>query len=159
MYATAKDGIHEPSQRTHRHLGSPVRGGCDCGAVEGDTMTDLVGTCPKGFWREWIAEGDAAGDPETGQEWSWYTQHSLIRQIRPGDRFYVVAHGRLRGWAPVVRVQLSPDGRGGEIVRSGNAVACTIADEIHGFRGLRVRWWDLQAEMPFPDWRTAGVIP
>lgn len=35
-------------------------------------MADLVGTCPKDFWEEWIAEGDAAGDPETGEEWGWY---------------------------------------------------------------------------------------
>ena len=27
-------------------------------------MSDLVGTCPKDFWLEWIAEGDAAGEPE-----------------------------------------------------------------------------------------------
>lgn len=24
-------------------------------------MVDLVGTCPKDFWEEWIAEGDPAG--------------------------------------------------------------------------------------------------
>lgn len=36
-------------------------------------MADLVGTCPKDFWEEWLAEGDAAGDPPTGQEWGWYT--------------------------------------------------------------------------------------
>jgi hypothetical protein len=23
---------------------------------------DLVGTCPKDFWLQWIAEGDAAGE-------------------------------------------------------------------------------------------------
>jgi hypothetical protein len=35
-------------------------------------MVDLVGTCPKDFWREWIAEGDAAGEPESGEEWGWF---------------------------------------------------------------------------------------
>jgi len=40
-------------------------------------MVDLVGTCPKGFWEEWIAEGDADGDPETGEEWGWFTEHSF----------------------------------------------------------------------------------
>lgn len=115
-------------------------------------MVDLVGTCPKGFWFEWIAEGDAAGEPETGEEWGWYTQHhSMLRLIRPGDRFYVVAHGRLRGWAPVTRVTHS------FIARRGGAVACTIPEAIPGFRGLRERWWPREAEQPFPDWKTAGV--
>jgi hypothetical protein len=111
-------------------------------------MSDLVGTCPKDFWLEWIAEGDAAGDPETGEEWGWFSQHSFVRRIRPGDRFYVVAHGKLRGWAPVTRVQ------SGCICRRGNAVGCTITMPIPGFRGLRERWWPREAEIPFPDWKT-----
>lgn len=65
---------------------------------------DLVATCPKGFWSEWLAEGDCAGTAETGEEYGWYTGHSYIRLIEPGDRFYVVAHGRLRGWAPATAV-------------------------------------------------------
>ena len=120
-------------------------------------MTDLVGTCPKDFWLEWIAEGDLAGEPESGEVWGWWTQHSLIRSTKPGDRFYVVAHGRLRGWSPVTRVHLSPSGRGGAICRQGGAVACTISEPIPGFRGLRERWWNREDEMPFPDWRTAGL--
>ena len=115
-------------------------------------MPDLVGTCPKDFWEEWIAEGDAAGDPLTGEEWGWYTRHSLAASIRPGDRFYVVAHGKLRGWAPVTR--LNDDGAGGYVIcRRGDAVACTIAVPIPGFRGLRLRWWKRDEEQPFPDWR------
>lgn len=115
-------------------------------------MVDLVGTCPMGFWNEWIAEGDAAGDPETGEEWGWYTEHSYRSLIKPGDRFYVVAHGMLRGWAPVLGMQ------GGAIVRKGGAIACTIPEPIPGFRGLRKRWWPLDIERPFPDWKTAGLI-
>lgn len=111
-------------------------------------MVDLVGTCPKDFWEEWIAEGDAAGDPETGEEWGWYTTHSYRNLILPGDRFYVVAHGKLRGWAPTLGLQ------GGAIVRKGGAVACTIDEPIPGFRGLRKRWWDRAIERPFPDWKT-----
>ena len=110
-------------------------------------MTDLVGTCPMGSWEEWIAEGDAAGDPETGQEYEWWSGHSFIRLIAPGDRFYIVAHGKLRGWAPVTRVEK------GCIVRAGGAVACTLPDHIPGFRGLRKRWWPRGAEQSFPDWR------
>lgn len=110
-------------------------------------MVDLVGTCPKDFWLEWIAEGDAAGEPYTGTEYGWYTRHSLIRLIGPGDRFYVVAHGRLRGYAPVVRAERYA------IIRRGMAVAVTIDERIPGFRGLRQRWWPREAEREFPDWR------
>lgn len=118
-------------------------------------MTDLVGTCPKGFWQEWLAEGDAAGEPPTGEEWGWYTNHSRAALIEPGDRFYVVAWGRLRGYAPVTRVFR---GQVGWIIcRRADAVACTIEADIPGFRGLRTRWWDRAAEGPFADWRTAGV--
>lgn len=122
-------------------------------------MTDLVGTCPKDFWAEWIAEGDAAGLPESGEEWGWYTQSGLIKRIEPGDRFYIVAHGLLRGYAPVTRVHLSPspDSKGGVICRRGGGVAVSIDETIPGFRGLRVRWWDRTSEFPFPDWQSRGV--
>ena len=114
----------------------------------GAAMVDLVATCPKGFWAEWLAEGDAVGEPESGEEWGWYTaQYSMARRIGTGDRFYIVAHGKLRGWAPVTRVQA------GCICRRGNAVACTIDEPVPGFRGLKVRWWDRGEEKPFPNWR------
>ena len=51
--------------------------GPSAGSVSGPVFSaltpssDLVGTCPKGFWLEWIAEGDAAGDAPTGEEWGW----------------------------------------------------------------------------------------
>ena len=115
-------------------------------------MADLVGTCPKDFWQEWIAEGDAAGDPETGEEWGWYTGHHLAEKILPGDRFYVVAHGKLRGWATVTRIGRDA-GNGWIIYRKGNAVACTISQGIPGFRGLRFRWWDRNNEQPFENWK------
>lgn len=110
-------------------------------------MTDLVGTCPKDFWLEWIAEGDAVGEPESGEEWGWFTQHSYRTLIEPGDRFYVVAHGRLRGYSLVTAIW------GGAIVRKGGAVACTIIQPVPGFRGLRKRWWPRSTEYPFPGWR------
>lgn len=118
-------------------------------------MVDLVGTCPKDFWEEWIAEGDPAGTPESGEEWGWYTRHRFARLIRPGDRFYVVAWGRLRGWAPVTRVQ--DNGDSFVICRRGNAVACTIDQPIPSFRGLEKVWWPRDIERPFPAWRTEGV--
>ena len=116
-------------------------------------MVDLVGTCPKDFWREWIAEGDAAGEAESGEEWGWYTRSPLVQRIRPGERFYVVAHGRLRGYAPVTRVEWDPLRRCGVVCRRGGAVACTLDLAVPGFRGLRARWWPREAEIPFPDWR------
>src|SRR6267142_3794564 len=144
-------------------------------------MSDLLGTCPKDFWEQWIAEGDAAGtspcntcwgEGSVGQadegtlaacpdceEWSWYTKHSLAASIRPGDRFYVVAHGKLRGWAPVTRVGLVPvAGAGWEICRRGRATACTIPETIPGFRGLRVRWWKREQEIAFENWRDARPV-
>lgn len=123
-------------------------------------MSDLVGTCPKDFWEKWIAEGDAASDKPgliyasiAGTEWAWFTRSPLAAKILPGERFYVVAHGKLRGWAPVTRVGNLEQQRW-EIVRKGGAVACTIPQIIPGFRGLRVRWWDRKIEIDFPDWRT-----
>ena len=115
-------------------------------------MADLVGTCPKDFWEEWIAEGDAAGTALTGEEWGWFTRARLTQKINVGDRFYVVAHGKLRGWAPVTRVQW--DGDSGVICRRGEAVACTLPFAVPGFRGLRLRWWNRGEEIPFPDWKT-----
>lgn len=120
-------------------------------------MMDLVGTCPKDFWRDWIAEGDPAGAPESGEEWGWWTQSPLIKVIRPGDRFYVVAHGLLRGYSPVTRVHLSPSGKGGAICRRGGGVAVSIDQPIPGFRGLRKVWWRREDEYPFPDWQDFGV--
>ncbi len=122
---------------------------------------DLVGTCPMDFWEEWIAEGDAAGDPETGEEFVWHTRHFLVNQILPRQRFYIVAHGRLRGYAIVTRVHLDHVearlARSGSIIRRGGAVACTIPETIKGFQGLRPRWWEWDTEIPFPDWKTEGV--
>ena len=123
-------------------------------------MVDLVGTCPKGFWLEWIAEGDPAGSEDTGVQWAWNTGHRLIHAIKPGDRFYIVAHGRLRGYAPVTRIDRPHlPGAGGQIIREGGAVAVTILDAIAGFQGLRRRWWPRGAELPFPRWREPSHVP
>ena len=113
-------------------------------------MVDLVVTCPKGEWAEWLQEGDCAGEPETGEEYGFYLGYRLA-PILPGDRLYIVAHGRLRGWAPVTRVQP------GVIFRRGGAVACTITEPIPGFRGWRYRWWHREIEQSFMDWKTVGV--
>ena len=116
-------------------------------------MSDLVGTCPMWFWEEWLAEGDCAGESNTGREYEWQTKHSLINQIEPEDRFYVVAHGKLRGYAIVTCVGVSfNDPDYDAITREGGAIACTINEAIKGFRGLRKVWWGRSQEHLFSDW-------
>lgn len=145
-------------------------------------MTDLVVTCPKDFWEEWIAEGDPAGAPWSGEEWGWFCSSRAAPPIEVGDRLYIVAHGKLRGYAPVTALRgLSFDPKHGAfspsgvyldstvldrdppaqrvtdwcICREGGAAAVTIAEPIRGFQGWRKRWWDRQQERLFPEWRIA----
>lgn len=118
-------------------------------------MADLVVTVPKWFWGEWIEEGDAAGEPPSGEEWGFYLGGAGRPDIGRGDRLYIVAHGRLRGYAPVTRVVR--DGDRWVICREAGAVAVTIDEPIQGFRGWRRRWWDQALEKPFPTWKTEGV--
>lgn len=114
-------------------------------------MTDLVVTCPRPLWRTWLREGDAAGEPPTGQLYQWELSGRARPPIDTGDRLYVVAFDRLRGWAPVTDLRL--EGGRWLIIRAGDAIACTIPDPIPGFRGWRRRWWPLEVERPFPHWR------
>ena len=116
---------------------------------------DLVGTCPKDFWGEWLAEGDCAGDEYSSWGYHWVTRSRLALKIKPGDRFYIVAHGKLRGYATAGVTLSNPDATGHTfaIVRGGGAVACTIDEPIKGFRGLRKRWWKREDEKPFENWR------
>lgn len=120
-------------------------------------MTDLAVTVPRDLWQDWIDEGDAVGEPETGEEWGFFVGSTKWRKppILPGDRLYIVAHDRLRGYAPVTRVAAY----GGQwaIGRKGCAVAITIPVMIRGFQGWRKRWWDRTDEKPYPDWRTDAV--
>jgi hypothetical protein len=117
-------------------------------------MADLVVTVPKELWADWIAEGDAAGSPETGETWGFQLS-SQQPPIDIGDRLYIVAHGRLRGYAPVTKVALI-DGRWW-VGRKGGAVAVTVPFPIPGFRGWRRKWWKSSGESPFPAWEFAGV--
>jgi hypothetical protein len=73
---------------------------------------------------------------------------------KPGARCYVVAWGRLRGYAPMV-----PRPRAGHqaIVRGGGAVACTTPDAWSGFQGFRYRHWRREEEVPFPGWAIEGL--
>ena len=119
-------------------------------------MSDVLVTVPKGMWQEWIEEGDLPGE-----EWSGYANHFWIPRgglprIAPGDRVYIVAHGKLRGYAPLVRIErrclLRPSV--GCLLRRNDAEAVTIAEPIRGFQGWRSRWWERDAERPFPAWMT-----
>lgn len=122
-------------------------------------MSDIVVTVPKWFWFDWILEGDAAGQRGTGEEWG-FTCGWQRPPAGPGDRCYIVAHDKLRGYAPITRIAKDTDaGRGWAIGRRGDAVAVTVEERIVGFRGWRECWWAREAEVPFPDWQTAGVAP
>lgn len=118
-------------------------------------MSDVVVTVPKDIWFDWIDEGDPAGAPESGEEWGFFMGGSPPR-ILPGERVYVVAHGLLRGYAPLVR--LATTERGYALCRKGGAVAVTIPQAIPGFRGWRTPWWKREDEVPFPRWRIEGVV-
>lgn len=114
-------------------------------------VSDVVVTVPKRLWDEWIAEGDLPDDPETGVEYG-FDLYGPRPHMLPGDRVYIVAHGKLRGYAPLTRIHTHSTGFA--LVRSGGAVACTIDRPIRGFRGWQYRDWEYSDEMPFPEWRT-----
>ncbi len=127
-------------------------------------MPDVVVTVPKRLWTGWIEEGDAVGEPVTGEEWGFSTWGGKPN-IAPGDRVYIVAHGRLRGYAPLTRLEFSPANGSknprarGRVAfgRRGGAVACTLKVPIRGFRGWQYAWFERNVVIPFPDWKTAGV--
>lgn len=116
-------------------------------------MSDVVVTVPQRLWETWIAEGDLPGEEAEYESHFWIPRP--LPKIAAGDRVYIVAHGALRGYAPLVRVetycQLNP-GRGC-LLRRGSAVAVSIPQPIPGFRGWRYRWWQREDEVPFPGWR------
>lgn len=130
---------------------------------------DVVVTVPKTEWAAWLGEGDLAGNDRPDAlavvEYGFIIPR-LPERLCNGDRVYVVAHGHLRGYAPLRRVGYGSEfgGRVGSwaLVRGGGAVAVTIPatgppERIMGFRGFRYRWWEREDEIVFPDWQTAGV--
>ena len=131
---------------------------------------DVVVTCPKSRWEEWLTEGGLPGDPNIyGSVYHWFGSGPLPR-ITIGERVYIMAHRYLRGYAPLVRIeriehyrQHPPSwwwpGAQWALVRRGGAVACTVAEPIRGFQGYRYRWWDRDTEKDFPDWQSIGVRP
>ena len=143
---------------------------------------DCVVTVPKRLWREWLAEGDLPGSEAEYESHFWFG--GPIPKIAPGERVYIVAHGLVRGYAPLVRIEqrCSLDPSRHCLLREGGAVAVTLSCGRHGrgrvfecnrfetgcpiephpigvtgFRGVLYRWWPREIEMPFPDWQTANV--
>lgn len=118
-------------------------------------MPDVVVTVPKNFTHPsapgkrglaaWLAEGDAPGEPWSGEEW-FFTTWGAEPDIEIGERVYVVCEGRLVGYAPLTDLLVL--GREINFVREDGAVACTIPTPITGFRGWRYRWWDRSEEVP-----------
>ena len=121
-------------------------------------MADWVGTCPKRFWDEWLEEGNCAGDQQDPAfPFGWRTSSRFARDVRKGDRFYVVSWGRLRGYATVTHVDEHRDRWTNTVIERvifrADPVAVTLPRRVEGFRGLRRQWWARQEEIPFPDWK------
>lgn len=116
---------------------------------------DVVVTVPRNLWSQWIAEGDGPDEP-----WSGYDCHFFLNghppDILPSERVYIVAHGKLRGYAPLVKIERSCQLSLGRycLLRRGGAVAVTMDHPITGFRGFKYRWWRWEDERPFPHWRS-----
>jgi|GEM_PF-1673987 len=121
-------------------------------------MSDVVVTIPLSFRLDrWVDEGDPAGAPWSGTEWDFHLGGNRPN-IRLGERVYCVYNGALRGYAPLVRIDLNPDEPWRfSLVRHGGAVAVTIPEYIQGFRGWRYRWWSREIEVPFPDWQNGNA--
>lgn len=120
-------------------------------------MSDIVVTVPKGLWSDWLAEGDLPGEAARFRSHFWIgANYNAMPKIEPGERVYIVAHGRLRGFAPLVGMEAKCKLRESRscLMREGGAVAITIPEKIVGFRGWRYRWWDQNIEIPFPEWKT-----
>lgn len=132
-----------------------------------DRGRDVVVTVPARIWPDWLAEGGLPGDPDDGIEYFFWIGNRKPN-IDPGQRVYVVALGKLRGYAPLVRIHFDAGSGRYALVRAGGAVAVTLGcraycgcahggpkhpARIRGFRGFRYRWWPLADEMPFEKWR------
>jgi len=90
------------------------------------------------------------GEQWSGQEWH-FDMGGAVPDIKPGERVYIVCDGKLRGYAPLVRIERYHNGYA--LVRHGGAVAVTIGRPITGFRGFRYVDWERGEEKPFPDWQ------
>lgn len=80
---------------------------------------------------------------------------NLWQMVAPDVRCYIVAHRRLRGYSPLIAIEVTPVRRHlVALIRRGGAMAVTIEDPIPGFRGWRYRWWSRRDERVFAGWKT-----
>jgi hypothetical protein len=126
-------------------------------------MSDLVMTLRRDWWQTCIA-GQlpsssrgfyVGGRKPPARSARRSSGEAAPPPVAPGERLYLVAHGRVRGYVPVSGVART--GRGWTIQRGGPAVAVTIPEAVADFRGWRAAWWAVSDEVPFPDWRTADT--
>lgn len=115
---------------------------------------DVVVTVPRDRWLDWLAEGDLPGMPWTGLD--SYFRVPRRPDIQRGERVYIVAHGRVRGYAPLVKITEHDEtwaplpSPAVCLVRRDGAVAVTIFHRVQGFQGFRYRWWRREQERPWP---------
>jgi len=104
----------------------------------------------------WLSEGDLPGEDSQFFSHFWVPHTPAIL---PGERVYIVAHDRLRGYAPLIIVEdrctLWP--QRACLLRRGGAMAVTLPRAVRGFNGFRYRFWEREEEVPFPEWQTEGV--
>lgn len=116
---------------------------------------DIVVTVPKQLWLMWINEGNLPGQP-----WNGLLNHFMIPQgrlplnLHSGDRLYIVAYGKLRGFSPIVdwEQQCTLNPFRSCLIRKNDAKAVTIPENIKGFQGWRYRFWNREDEIEFKDW-------
>lgn len=99
-------------------------------------MADVVVTVPKDRWATWLAEGDLPG--QAAEYESHFMLGGPLPAIQRGERVWIVAYGRVRGFAPLVRVErsCSLDPSRGCLLRAGGAEARTVAcQRWHGVAG------------------------
>jgi hypothetical protein len=106
-------------------------------------MTDVVVTCPMDRWAGWIAEGQLPGQGWDGEtDYHWFGR-GYRPNIVPGERVYIVAHGKLRGYAPLVATDIFVTGRARDeysIFRWGLNEDNMLAI-IHKFPLPLPEWW------------------
>jgi hypothetical protein len=154
--AEVLERIHRPAIMTRTHAALELADAKEAPGYLGFESKDVVVTVPARLWKGWIAEGDAVGEPRREGVEYWLNLPTRPKGVHPGARVYVVAHGRVRGYAPLHRIDRDPqsNGNGVLLIRRGGAVAVTIDEKIKGFQSYRYRWWNLDAEKPFPNWKT-----